>query len=155
MSRCSKLLRCLAVAVYTAALLGALIVPHAHHADGDACCGHDAAGVCPTGESRPSPHAGCRHAHPAASTAKSKPCCHHHHHAAGEHESSPADDSEPAAPFDSNCPVCRFLAQAVQLATPPALLIGAAEVPRVADAVAVFVSATPADTPPARGPPAC
>lgn len=149
----SASLRWLAVAVYSAALLGALLVPHAHHAGGD-CCSHgggqiehDHATVERVGASA------CRHLHHP--TTGRHTCRHHHHSPAAPKASEPAStpSSPPAAPFDAECVLCRFLAQPVQPASPPLLLIGEALTPTLPDAVAVLAEPAALSTPPVRGPP--
>ena len=149
----SSSLRWLAVAVYSAALLGALMVPHAHHPGGD-CCSQ---GLCPL-----------EHDHAIGKRAETSACRHHHHpatarHTCRHHQHSPAapkptkpaptPSSPPAAPFDAECVLCRFLAQPVQLASPPLLLIGEALTPTLPDAVAILAEPAALSTPPVRGPP--
>lgn len=147
----SASLRWLSVVVYAAALLGALIVPHAHHAGGS-CCSH---GVCHSEPAAPKREMAstCRGHHHATATGHT---CRHHHHAPPAPKptgSTPSPSAPPAAPFDADCLLCRFLAQPVQLASPPVVLTGEALTPAVPDALVVRAEPAPLTTPPVRGPP--
>ena len=139
-------LRWATTALYASALLGALIVPHEHSFLGGSCgCCHSAAG-CESDESSTC-HAG--HHHGGHSHDHKHDCAHDHHSDAAPNPSEEAPDSS------QDCPYCRFLAQPVQLAAPPAVLCAVAAVEEAPAVTAVVVERPLPATPPVRGPPAC
>lgn len=145
MKRAKTILRSLAVAVYATAMLGALIVPHAHHLSCQSgCCGsHCSLDEHAASESAAPPHHhhhGCGHSHSHPGGAAD-------HQHAGEHPDSPT------SPFDEDCPLCQFLAQAVQLTSPPQIVAVDALVLPVSRPRPNGVTATTLETPPVRGPP--
>lgn len=131
----NRLLRWFAVATYTIAILGALIVPHAHHK----ACSHGSCGASGANA--------CSHAHHGDHHHAGAEACggaHNHHDDSGEHK----------APIDDECAICRFLAQPLQFAV-AVQLSGQAEWVTRADPMPTPLRRTP---PPlcylARGPPA-
>jgi len=66
---------------------------------------------------------------------------------------APPDPASSGTPFDHDCPLCRFLAQPVQLAQSPALQTAGDSVTLRPDAQTVRHAPTPAPVPPPRGPP--
>lgn len=148
MNEARNILRWLAVVVYSTAMLGALIVPHAHHLTCQSgCCGSHCS-LEEHGADEPvahshSNHQGCGHSHSHRGGAVA------HHHAGDVPEAPPA----PTSPVDDDCPLCQFLAQAVQLTSPPQIVTVDALVLPVSRPQLTWVCATALETPPVRGPP--
>lgn len=131
--------RWLAASLYITAILGALVAPHSHHhhAGGSCCSTTDAATSCP---------AKSEHTHSHA-------CGHSHSHSHETPANDSGDSQEPTSPTDHNCPVCRFLAQSVDLADPPRIIESTALALAVEDATAAVPFLRDEFRLPARGPP--
>lgn len=143
MRRAGIYLRWAAIAVYSAAVLGALIVPHGHGLIPGGCCDSDACHDCQALLAKST--SSCQHAHGS--------CSHGHSHAS--HAAlPPASEEFPADQHDSSdCAYCRFLAQPAQTAAAPILAtlhvaLAAALTPSQPLGCRLVLS-----TPPVRGPP--
>ena len=158
MSRRLGLIRWVAAVVYATAIVGALVIPHGHGWFGDDCC---SSGTCHADAVTPSrspvqPRSCSSHNHVAkgcshlqastCSSEKSPTCC-------GEKSQTPA--STPVEPKHEDCPYCRFLAQAVQLATSPIVLTVGEFVTTAPTPPAAIGAPLASSAPLARGPPAC